>query len=175
MTAQDGAGAAAHGAPWRVRPAMAADADALCALEAAVFGTRSWGADSVRSSIGAPGVRVILGESRAAPGPETRVRETPVEAPSAQGFVIWRSLGVEAEILTLGVLAAVRRAGLGAALLAAAADAARAAGVRRMFLEVDAGNPAAFSLYRRGGYVETGLRKGYYRDGADAVIMARDL
>ena len=54
-------------------------------------------------------------------------------------------------------------------------DEHQAAGARRMFLEVDAGNEPAIRLYRKGGFIDAGLRKGYYRDGADAVVMALDL
>ena len=144
---------------WRLRPAVAADEDALCALERLAFGARSWGADSVRGSLGAAGVAVVVGET---PGGD------------AKGFAMWRDLGDEAEILTL-VAVEARRAGLGALLLDAAIRAARAAGARRMFLEVDAGNEPAIRLYRKGGFIDAGLRKGYYRDGADAVVMALDL
>ena len=145
---------------WRLRPAVAADEDALCALERLAFGARSWGADSVRGGLGAAGVAVVVGET---PGGD------------AKGFAMWRDLGEEAEILTLGVAVDARRAGLGALLLDAAIRAARAAGARRMFLEVDAGNEPAIRLYRKGGFIDAGLRKGYYRDGADAVVMALDL
>lgn len=145
---------------WRLRPAVPADEEALCALERLAFGARSWGADSVRGSLGAAGVAVVVGE---APGG------------GPKGFAMWRDLGEEAEILTLGVAAEARRAGLGVLLLDAAVRAARTAGARRMFLEVDAGNEAAIRLYRNGGFVDAGLRKGYYRDGADALVMALEL
>lgn len=145
---------------WRLRPAVHADEEALCALERLAFGPRSWGADSVRGSLDAAGVAVVVAE---APGGDPK------------GFAMWRDLGEEAEILTLGVAMDARRAGLGALLLDAAIKAARAAGARRMFLEVDAGNEPAIRLYRKGGFVDAGLRKGYYRDGTDAVVMALDL
>ena len=145
---------------WRLRPAVPADEDALCTLEREAFGARSWGADSVRGSLEVDRVAVVVGE---APGG------------GPMGFAMWRDLGGEAEILTIGVAPEARRAGLGALLLDAAATAARAAGAQRMFLEVDAGNEPAIRLYRNGGFVDAGLRKGYYRDGADAVIMALDL
>lgn len=144
---------------WRLRLAAPADEAALCALERMAFGLRSWGADSVRGSFGAAGVGVILGEADGAP----------------EGFVMWRDLGGEAEILTLGVVAPARRAGLGTLLLGAAVEAARKAGAKRMFLEVDAKNGPAIRLYRNNGFIDAGLRRGYYRDGADAAVMALDL
>ncbi len=52
------------------------------------------------------------------------------------------------------------------------------AGVRRLFLEVEAENAPALKLYERAGFVPIGRRKGYYRTAAgtaDAITMRRDL
>lgn len=141
---------------WRVWPAVDADEEALVVLEANSFRDRSWGANSVRKSFAVPGVAILLaGKDRTAPA----------------GFVIWRDLGGEAEILSLGVSPADQQQGVGRALVAGLADAAKAAGAARIFLEVDAGNCAAIALYRRAGFAQSGRRPGYYRDGADAVLM----
>ena len=81
----------------------------------------------------------------------------------------------EAEILSLGVELAARRAGLGAALVAQAARGAQASGARAMFLEVATGNNAARALYRRLGFREAGRRKAYYAASEDALILRADL
>ena len=47
------------------------------------------------------------------------------------------------------------------------------AGAGRVFLEVRADNRAATALYEGLGFTRTGLRRGYYRDGADALVLAR--
>ncbi|TCZ55290.1 GNAT family N-acetyltransferase [Roseicella aquatilis] len=91
------------------------------------------------------------------------------------GFVLARAAGGEAEILTLAVLPAARRQGLGAALMAAALAGAAARGAEAMFLEVAAGNAAALPLYRGLGFAEVGRRRRYYPDGADALVLRRDL
>lgn len=141
---------------WLVWPAVDGDEETLAVLEAESFGERSWGENSVRKSFAVPGVAVLLaGEVRYAPA----------------GFVIWRDLGGEAEILSLGVSPSEQQRGVGQALVAGLADAAKAAGAARIFLEVDAGNEAAITLYRRAGFTQSGRRQGYYRDGADAVLM----
>ncbi len=44
-------------------------------------------------------------------------------------------------------------------------------GVASGFLEVRADNAAARALYRATGWEEIGLRRGYYADGVDAVLM----
>ncbi|EAP89630.1 ribosomal-protein-alanine acetyltransferase, putative [Oceanicaulis sp. HTCC2633] len=92
-----------------------------------------------------------------------------------QGLSLIRSVAGECELLTIGVLPAARRTGVGAFLLAQSEIAARRAGSKRLFLEVSERNAPAGGLYEREGYRQIGLRKGYYRDGAAARVLARDL
>ncbi len=100
-----------------------------------------------------------------------------VSAPD--GFILCRVVVDEAEILTLAVRPAARRAGLGARLTQAAADIAARAGAISLFLEVAEDNAAARALYARLGFVETGRRRNYYEktDGSrvDARLLALDL
>lgn len=100
---------------------------------------------------------------------------------TADGFILMQPLtgagdaAGEAEILTLAVRPAARRAGLAARLIAHAQAAMAAA---RIFLEVAADNEAARALYQKHGFVETGRRKAYYKRGearrVDAVLMQGD-
>ena len=95
------------------------------------------------------------------------------------GFILARAAGGEAEILTLAVSPRARRFGMGSALVRAAADHAFHLGAQALFLEVAAGNLPARALYRRLGFAEAGLRKGYYvKSGAkpeDALVLRSDL
>ena len=93
----------------------------------------------------------------------------------AAGLVLARMAADEAEILTFGVAPNARRRGHGAALLRGAVDGARARGAGAMFLEVAAGNAPALALYAREGFAEVGRRRRYYSDGADALVLRRDL
>ncbi|GJL91168.1 GNAT family N-acetyltransferase [Hyphococcus sp.] len=145
---------------WRIWQASQADAETLVRLEALAFGEKSWGADSVRASFVASRVTILLGGA---------------DENSPTGFALWRDLGEEAEILTLGTANTARRRGLGAALLEAMIDAARAGGAHRIFLEVSARNEAGLALYQRAGFRDVGTRKSYYADGADARVMALSL
>ena len=43
-----------------------------------------------------------------------------------------------------------------------------------MLLEVSAGNAGARAFYAAEGFVEIDRRRRYYRDGSDAVVMARE-
>jgi ribosomal-protein-alanine N-acetyltransferase len=84
--------------------------------------------------------------------------------------------GTQADVLTIAVRQAYWGQGLGSALLAALLDAARDRGCTEVFLEVRADNPRAHGLYRRRGFEELGVRRGYYQpSGVDAIVMRKDL
>lgn len=80
--------------------------------------------------------------------------------------------------LGLMVSAAHRRRGIGTALLQAAVDWARQAGVRKLELHVFPWNEGAIALYDRFGFMQEGYRRGHYRRGdeyVDAILMAYEL
>ena len=87
------------------------------------------------------------------------------------GLVLIRCVAGECEVLTLGIVENQRGRGYARQLLAAAQGAAGDSGSTRMFLEVSELNDAAIALYRQAGFQSAGRRRGYYRDGADALIM----
>ena len=86
------------------------------------------------------------------------------------GFVLARTAGGEAEILTLAVTPSTRRRGIGRALLDQVLTST--AGLP-MFLEVGADNEAARTLYDAAGFVVCGRRRGYYGAGCDAILLKR--
>jgi ribosomal-protein-alanine N-acetyltransferase len=140
-----------------IRAACAADASAMAAIHAACF-AKSWDAAEIGQFLGVPGCLSLVAST------------SPAQAP--QGFLIVRSAGDEAELLTLAVELACRRLGLASALLAAATGALRGTGSKQLFLEVDEGNSAARGLYQSLGAVVVGRRPRYYEHGADADIFS---
>ncbi len=138
------------------RAATAGDAPALAALHAAAFPpAQAWGRDAIALLLAMPGAFGLWREGA--------------------GLVLARMAAGEAEILTVAVVPAARRRGHGTALLREGMAAARARGAGAMFLEVAAGNAPALALYAREGFVEVGRRRRYYADGADALVLRRDL
>ncbi|MEM9495423.1 MAG: GNAT family N-acetyltransferase [Pseudomonadota bacterium] len=135
------------------------DAAHIVDLEARAFGARSWGAQSLAETLAAPLARVILISSDPT-GP-------------AQGFLIWRHAGDEAEILTLGVEPSSRRAGLARTLVEAFVETAQEEGAGAAMLEVGAANHPARALYESAGFIEVGRRPRYYRDGDDALVLRK--
>lgn len=95
------------------------------------------------------------------------------------GFVLGRVIADEAELLTIAVDPAARRLGTGAALLSTFHAQAAARGAVTAFLEVAEDNAAARALYARGGWTESGRRRGYYHppQGApvDALVLTRTI
>lgn len=129
--------------------------DLLAQVHAKAF-ERAWDIETFQTLCGQDGV-VALGDS--------------------DGFILIRTVADEAEILTLAVRPEARRRGLGAGLVRAGADAARARGADKLFLEVAEDNTAALALYRSAGFVEDGRRKGYYPrpDGPAAAALLLSL
>jgi ribosomal-protein-alanine N-acetyltransferase len=84
--------------------------------------------------------------------------------------------GAEADVLTLAVHPGHWGNGTGTALLRALLDEAAKRRCTEVFLEVRKDNPRARGLYLRHGFVEVGLRRGYYQPGGvDAIVMRKDL
>jgi ribosomal-protein-alanine N-acetyltransferase len=69
----------------------------------------------------------------------------------------------------------MRRRGGARALIGEVIERARSEGVRKLFLEVDVSNTAAAALYASAGFERIGLRKRYYKNGGDALVMRLDL
>ncbi len=149
-----------------LRPASPLHASLLSGIHRVCF-AEAWEPQSMADILAMPGVSSLF----AVDGGSLRPSLT---SPGPAGLVVWRVAGDEAEILSLAVLPPWRRSGLGARLLEAAAHAARKAGAELLFLEVAVDNNNAQSLYRGRGFIDVGLRRGYYA-GKDARVMRRNL
>ena len=92
-----------------------------------------------------------------------------------RAFALWRltPAAQEAELLRVAVRPELRGRGLARALLAAGEAALAREGARTFLLEVRVSNAAARALYASAGWREAGLRRGYYRDGEDAVLCTK--
>lgn len=145
------------------RAATDADLDSILAAEAALHDT-PWTAGNFRDSLTASH-RLVIAEDEG----------------QLVAYAVTSQVLDEAELLTIGVLEASQRRGVGRALLAHLIDQLRLSGTARLFLEVRAGNLPAHNLYVQRGFVEIGRRRGYYAAGApgaareDALVMALEL
>ncbi|SDM11406.1 [SSU ribosomal protein S18P]-alanine acetyltransferase [Franzmannia pantelleriensis] len=94
------------------------------------------------------------------------------------GFAVLSRQPFDAELQAITVAPQVRRQGLAGRLVTALIDQAVGWGSERLLLEVRASNQAALALYRRSGFRDDGVRRGYYPPlngcGAreDALLMS---
>ena len=77
------------------------------------------------------------------------------------------------DLLVLAVVGGARRRGVATALLRALA--ASCPGARRVLLEVSAANAGARAFYDALGARELGVRRGYYPDASDALVLTLPL
>jgi ribosomal-protein-alanine N-acetyltransferase len=92
------------------------------------------------------------------------------------GYVLFWLLPEEVDIHNIAVHTGFRRQHIGQTLLEQVVAVARGRDSCRVTLEVRVSNIAAQKLYESVGFVNKGLRKGYYSDdGEDAVIMVLQL
>ncbi len=81
----------------------------------------------------------------------------------------------ETHLANLAVSDYERRKGIGSSLLDEVIAFARRSKANSIYLEVRVSNAIARKFYAGRGFVPTYLRKGYYENGEDAVIMERDV
>ena len=77
----------------------------------------------------------------------------------------------EGQIANIAVRADMRGQGLGRMLMQNLLELARNAGVKRITLEVKDTNERAVSLYKSLGFTVEGVRKRYYANRYDALVM----
>jgi ribosomal-protein-alanine N-acetyltransferase len=94
------------------------------------------------------------------------------------GYSIVSILAGEAHIMNICVDPGVKKKGVGSKLLENMIDNSRKK-AETIFLEVRPSNEAAIALYKKRGFNEIGIRKGYYPsvqgEREDAVMLALDL
>ena len=124
----------------------------IAELHKLCFPHRPWGADEFRG-LKQSGCEIVASEN---------------------GFIVWRTVIDEAEIITIGVHPDARGSGIAIAMLDIMENEAKKSGAKKIFLEVSAENAPAISLYKKCGFVQNGMRPRYY-DGIDAILMAKEI
>ncbi len=151
---------------FHLRPAIAADLDAVLALERATSLAPHW----------PPSAYAAILESSA----PHRCLFVAEKDNSLAGFAVgvFHPAASEriAELESVAVSANYRRAGIGRALCRAVLDWSRSQGATELVLEVRAASSAAIALYTALGFTLAARRPRYYRDpDDDALLMRMDL
>lgn len=142
--------------PFQARPSSPEDAADLAEVER-LAGPYPWRLDAIRGSLDAGRAGILIEDD---------------SGPCAHIILQRGSVG---EVLTLAVAPRAKRQGLGRYLIAAAIRDWRSDGLTEAWLDVRRDNVAACGLYRSTGWVEAGVRRAYYRDGCDALVLTRAL
>ncbi|MER2604943.1 MAG: ribosomal protein S18-alanine N-acetyltransferase [Siculibacillus sp.] len=154
--------------PIAFEEAWAEDTETLAAIHAASFPSAPWSTADLAALLREETVFGIVAR-----------RANVFGTRSAVGFVLARVVVDEAEILTIAVAPSHRRRGVGRALVEELCRRLYRDRVASLFLEVDAGNTAAVTLYRRLRFEKVGERRGYYAHGsvpgATALVMRADI
>lgn len=91
------------------------------------------------------------------------------------GFIVAEARRRAGHVITIDVIPAARRGGVGSALLDAAEGQLSAAGAAIVDLETAVNNLAAIQFYKRKGYFVEDTIRGYYSNQLDALVMRKEL
>ena len=133
------------------------DAEKIYALEAACF-SDPWSLTAVENQLKSGNGVWLITEENGIPC----------------GYALGSIVCGEAELYRIAVSDDFRRRGLGDKLLTGFIEECRRRDSEKILLEVRSRNIPAISLYRKAGFEEISVRKGYYGDD-DAVIFAKIL
>lgn len=141
-----------------VRPVRTGDLGAIAELEEAAF-QDFWPREMLAYEIEHPQSVLLLASLGGRP----------------VGYAAFRHAAGEAELLRLAVRPKERRRGVAQALISEGFERLRKEEVQFCFLEVRQDNTPAIAFYERLGFARNGRRRGYYRDGTDALIYVHEL
>lgn len=148
---------------YRIVPMQLCHVDGVAALHAECFAGERWTKKMIAAE---------LDEEHAA----FAVNFAAVSGERVLGFVNARLICDECGINDIAVTENARKCGIGAALLAALEQYAKAHDGRVIQLEVRASNQTAIRFYEQHGFVKNGLRKRYYSDPVeDALLYEKEL
>ncbi|MGH9728357.1 MAG: GNAT family N-acetyltransferase [Candidatus Acidiferrales bacterium] len=160
---------------FSIREYRAADFEAIYAIDQACYAADiAYSRRELRWYLSLPGAKCLVAEIRAASG---RGGAAGGKAPRKKiaGFILTAQQKLHGHIVTIDVLEAHRREGLGASLLRRAETRLRKHGARTVWLETATDNEAAIAFWQKHGYRTRGRIRNYYPGGLDAFSMSKPL
>ena len=89
------------------------------------------------------------------------------------GFICFRNITEESELLKICVHPDYRELGVGKSLMKFYLDFSRERGIKTFYLEVYSSNHSAIHLYQLFSYQPSGMRKEFYQGEFDALLMTK--
>ena len=146
------------------RAAIQLDLPVLVSMERVLFADSPWSMGQFKEEFtGVPNTRYFLVASNS---------EDQIVGYAA---VLVVAPGVEADVLTVGVLPEYLRQGIATHFMAELEKWSLSKQAPAMMLEVGTENTAAIKLYEKLGYQKISTREGYYGPGLDAFVMRKEL
>ena len=146
------------------RAAIQLDLPVLVSMERVLFADSPWSMGQFKEEFkGVPNTRYFLVASNS---------EDQIVGYAA---VLVVAPGVEADVLTVGVLPEYLRQGIATHFMAELEKWSLSKQAPAMMLEVCTENTAAIKLYEKLGYQKISTREGYYGPGLDAYVMRKEL
>ena len=146
------------------RTAMQLDLPVLVSMERVLFADSPWSMGQFKEEFkGVPNSRYFL------------VATNDDDQIVGYAGVLVVAPGVEADVLTVGVLPEYARQGIATYFMAELEKWSLSKQAPAMMLEVGTENRAAIELYEKLGYENISTRKGYYGPGLDAFVMRKEL
>jgi len=168
----------------RIRDFSPSDLEGVLAVQRESPGAAQWSESDYRGLAEDPGGFVLVADvsdpvtpavenARSGTRPTGPQTTESIAPPEVVGFAAFHRVLDEAEIRNMAVSSRYRRRGLANALLDEVHRRLSELGVKRVYLEVRAGNAPAIRLYETAGYCRESLRKDYYQGpDDDACVMS---
>jgi [ribosomal protein S18]-alanine N-acetyltransferase len=93
--------------------------------------------------------------------------------PPVIGYICFRNVTDESELLNLCVHPQYRQLGIGKKLMEFYMDFCSRKGIKTFYLEVNSSNGSAIHLYQCFSYQSFGMRKKFYQGKLDALLMMK--
>ena len=146
------------------RAAIQLDLPVLVSMERVLFADSPWSMGQFKEEFkGVPNTRYFL------------VATNTDDQIVGYAAVLVVAAGVEADVLTVGVLPEYLRQGIATQFMAELEKWSISKQAPAMMLEVGTENTAAIKLYEKLGYQKISTREGYYGPGLDAFVMRKEL
>jgi ribosomal-protein-alanine N-acetyltransferase len=101
----------------------------------------------------------------------TKIRER--SKPPVLGFICFRNIEDESELLNFCIHPQYRQLGIGKRLMQFYIGFSTRKKIRTFYLEVNSSNLPAIQLYQSFSYQSLGIRKKFYQGGFDAILMVK--
>lgn len=161
----------------RIRDATQRDLSHIIEIERLSF-DNPWSLDAFERELSLPFSRLIVALQSFTPTTRAATKTGARTAVSVAGdetgligFLCRWLVADECHILNVAVHPEIRQQGIGKRLMQHVLVEARAKNAHIITLEVRRSNLAARSLYRKLGFQERRLRRNYYGQGEDAIVM----